>query len=188
MGKGQDKIPAVKSHIKTSDRHLHDDASNRALSTYIFFRSANKKIQKAVSRNLAEYGLSDSKFGVLRSLEDKKSCNMSEIIPWVLVGNSGISGLVSRMKKEGLLDISNGKDDARERHVKLTKKGRETLDKSLTPHREFVADLMRSILTDEEVEQAQKILMKLNQGLDKVVTIGVSSQAEVKEEGVEGNE
>lgn len=158
-----DKVEDCRSRLCLEEREKH------ALAVYLNFRSANKKLQRLVALDLKRYGLTDAKFGVLRAFEDRESCTMSEIVPWVLVGNSGITGIIDRMERDGLVTRTGGVKDARERHVRLTPKGRQLLDESLLPHRMYVAFLTESLLCDEEVENAESLLARLNDGLDKLI-------------------
>ncbi len=146
-----------------------EEREKHALAVYLSFRSANKKLQRLIALDLKRYGLTDAKFGVLRAFEDRESCTMSEIIPWVLVGNSGITGIIDRMERDGLVTRTEGVKDARERHVSLTPRGQRLLEESLLPHRMYVALLTESLLCDEEVKNAELLLATLNHGLDRLI-------------------
>lgn len=157
-------------NVKCADGPLARQAApgllqKEELTVYLAFRSVNRKLQKAVAHDLKAYGLTDAKFGVLRAFENRDSCTMSEIVPWVLVVNSGITGIVRRMERAGLLSRAKGREDARERHVRLTEKGRALLNRALPAHRQYVASIMAGF-DEKEVLALEKLLAKMGGLLD----------------------
>ncbi len=160
-------MPLSRAEQQSSELTRVAEDQRQSLSLYLTFRSVNKKLQTIVARNLKTYDFTDAQFGVLRAFEHKTRCNMGDILPWVFIGNTGVTRVIDRMENKGLVKrIKEGLSDGRERHVVLTEKGRDLLNKVLPAHRRYVASLA-SAMKDEEVQLLEELLRKFENLLEQ---------------------
>ncbi len=108
-------------------------------------RTMESDIQRA-------HGISISWYDVLTqlSLADSKKMTHSQLGERMLVTGGGISRLVDRMAKAGLVVRRASRQDRRSTYVVLTKKGEETLELASPQVLESVQDgFLRHLLEDE---------------------------------------
>ena len=87
-------------------------------------------IEKAAYRTFKPYGLTPAQFNVLNLLAGREADNTSgmrasDLARQLIVDRSNVTGLIKRMKKEGLLLEIENLQDRRQHVVGLTPKGRE---------------------------------------------------------------
>jgi DNA-binding MarR family transcriptional regulator len=87
---------------------------------------------------------------------------MSELAEAVLLSRSGLTRLVDRLQKDGLVARQPDPDDARGTYTVLTGKGRDTLRDASLVHLAGVADLVLTRLSDAELRQLQALMIKLD--------------------------
>lgn len=131
---------------------------------YVSLRHIGNELRKASSRHLARLGTTDAHFGVLRALHNRDGQTLSEIRTWVLTGSSNISTLMRRMEREGLVELFKGHPDQRFTKARLTDKGRALAEATITPHRQYVTDLL-SCFSPKELEELNHLLEKLDKHL-----------------------
>jgi DNA-binding MarR family transcriptional regulator len=93
---------------------------------------------------------------------------MSELAEAVLLSRSGLTRLVDRMQREGLVERVPDPGDARGLFTVLTTKGRDALRNASVVHLAGVSELVFDRLTDDELRQLQFLMTKLDPqaGLD----------------------
>jgi DNA-binding MarR family transcriptional regulator len=87
---------------------------------------------------------------------------MSELAEAVLLSRSGLTRLVDRLQKDGLVARQPDPEDARGMYTVLTAKGRDTLRDASRVHLAGVADLVLTRLSDAELRQLQGLMIKLD--------------------------
>jgi DNA-binding MarR family transcriptional regulator len=103
------------------------------LENQLCFRlyTASRLITQAYHPLLSEHGLTYPQYLVLLVLWEKDAQPVNDIAKRLLLETNTITPLLKRMEAEGIVTRSQGKKDARQVIVKLTKKGRD-LQKKLT--------------------------------------------------------
>ena len=88
----------------------------------------------------ARHGLSLSSYEVLLFLADAPGgrMRMSQLAESVLLSRSGLTRLVDRLERDGLLDRERCEDDARGWFAAITESGRSTFDEARATHLEGV--------------------------------------------------
>ncbi len=103
------------------------------LENQLCFRlyTASRLITQAYHPLLSEHGLTYPQYLVLLVLWEKDAQPVNDIAKRLLLETNTVTPLLKRMEAEGIVTRSQGKKDARQVIVKLTKKGRD-LQKKLT--------------------------------------------------------
>ena len=105
-----------------------------------------------LGRRLADHGLQPGWFDVLAAL--RRSGSPYELTPTQLMGalivtSGGLTKRLDRMTEAGLLTRRPDPDDRRGTRVRLTRKGRGTIDRALVDHVANEAVLLRSLTAAE---------------------------------------
>lgn len=125
---------------------------------------AAQALEKTAQRILKPHGLTPAQFNVLNLLSDQpKGMRASDLAGALIVDPSNVTGLLKRMKRDGLLkELENGKD-RRQHIVGLNDKGHAiwsaacrdydkglaALDASITrAHRTAAEKVLRQLITD----------------------------------------
>jgi DNA-binding MarR family transcriptional regulator len=122
---------------------------------------------KALDAELVrEHGLPLSSYEVLLFLADAPdgSLRMSELADGVLLSRSGLTRLVDRMEREGLLRRERCEDDARGYNALITDKGRELFADARRTHLDGVRKRFLSRLSGEELRTLARLWEKVAPG------------------------
>lgn len=103
----------------------------------------------------AEHGLPVSSYEVLMYIADAdgERLRMHDLADSVLLSRSGLTRLVDRLAKDGLVEREACPDDARGAFAKLTPHGRDALDAARATHLSGVRELFLKHFSEEEQEQ-----------------------------------
>jgi DNA-binding MarR family transcriptional regulator len=115
---------------------------------------AHSALTKALDAELVRaHGLPLSSYEVLLFLADSSDgqMRMSELADGVLLSRSGLTRLVDRMQREGLLRRERCEDDARGWFAAITPKGRELFTRARKTHLDGVRERFLSHFTREEL-------------------------------------
>lgn len=128
------------------------------LVTVLF--KATKAIEDEIKKNILQYKLTITEFGVLEALYTKGALFVQELCQKVLVPNSSMTYTLDKLEKNGF--ISRRKDivDKRSYQVILTQEGLEKTKKMLTEHYLFLDELINT-LTLEEQELLRTLLKRM---------------------------
>lgn len=123
---------------------------------------------KALDADLeARHGLQLSTYEVLMHLADADAdrMRMCDLAQTVLLSRSGLTRLVDRLAREGLLERVACNDDARGAYAKLTPAGREKLDAARATHLAGVRAMFVERFTEAELEQLGSAWERVLSGL-----------------------
>jgi DNA-binding MarR family transcriptional regulator len=104
---------------------------------------------------LAEHDLPLTSYEVLINLQaaPERRRRMAELADGVLLSRSGMTRLVDRLEREGLLERDACTDDGRGTFAVLTDKGEELLSRARRTHLDDVRRRFLAHFTPEELEQ-----------------------------------
>jgi DNA-binding MarR family transcriptional regulator len=122
---------------------------------------------KALDAELVrEHGLPLSSYEVLLFLADAPDgrLRMSDLADGVLLSRSGLTRLVDRMEREGLLRRERCEDDARGYNALITDKGRELFADARRTHLDGVRKRFLSRLSREELRTLARLWEKVAPG------------------------
>ena len=111
------------------------------LENQLCFRlyTASRLITQAYHPLLGKFGLTYPQYLVLLVLWEKDCQPVNDIAKRLLLETNTVTPLLKRMEAQGVVTRSQGKEDARQTIVKLTKKGRD-LQKKLSDVPETVGN------------------------------------------------
>ena len=103
----------------------------------------------------AAHGLPLTSYDVLIYLKQapRRRLRMAELADSVLLSRSGVTRLVDRLEREGLLVRDACDDDGRGLYAVLTRKGEELLERARPTHLAGVRERFLSHFSEEELEQ-----------------------------------
>jgi DNA-binding MarR family transcriptional regulator len=123
--------------------------------------AAARSLEKAAARVFKPHGLTPARFNVLNLLsEEPAGMRASDLASALIVDPSNVTGLLKRMKKEGLLTEMENASDRRQYIVGLSAKGRRAWRDA---HRDYERCLAALIgrLTGAECAAADRVLQTL---------------------------
>ena len=117
--------------------------------------------QRVRTRLRVEFDVTLPRFDVMAALYDapEEGLSMGEVSRRLKVSNGNVTGIVERLKKEGLIQRRTKPDDRRSQLVRLTDSGRTTFEEMAEAHEGWIASML-SGLSEEEVEQLKNLLGK----------------------------
>lgn len=130
------------------------------LKLWVVLARAHAAIERRVSRDIAEHGLSIAEFGILELLYHRGPQLLGDIQRRILVSSGGITFLVDRLEEKGLVAREACPDDRRARFAVLTPAGR-TLMKRIFPRHAAAVSRALSGLTRDERQAATRLLRAL---------------------------
>jgi DNA-binding MarR family transcriptional regulator len=122
---------------------------------------------KVLDAELArEHDLPLSSYEVLLFLADAPEgrLRMSDLADGVLLSRSGLTRLVDRMERDGLLRRERCEDDARGFNAAITGKGRELFQRARRTHLDGVRERFLSRLSADELSTLAQLWEKLAPG------------------------
>ncbi len=129
--------------------------TTRELRAWRGMLRAHAAMAKALDAQLeAAHGLQLSSYEVLMYLADAENerMRMCDLASSILLSRSGLTRLVDRLGREGLIERVACSDDARGQFAKLTPAGREKLQAARVTHLAGVRALFLDRFTPEELE------------------------------------
>jgi DNA-binding MarR family transcriptional regulator len=124
----------------------------------------HSQMTKALDVQLTrEHGLPLSSYEVLLFLADAPDgqMRMSELADGVLLSRSGLTRLVDRLEREGLLRRARCEEDARGYFAAITDRGREVFRRARKTHLDGVRELFLSRFSREELRTLGALWEKL---------------------------
>jgi DNA-binding MarR family transcriptional regulator len=124
-------------------------------------------LTKALDAELVrEHGLPLSSYEVLLFLCDSPGgrLRMSELADGVLLSRSGLTRLVDRMERDGLLRRQRCEDDQRGYYAEITDKGRELFARARKTHLDGVRERFLSHLSGDEQRTLGRLWEKVSPG------------------------
>ncbi len=136
---------------------------------------AHAALAKALDAQLeAEHGLQLSSYEVLMYLADaeEQRMRMCDLASSILLSRSGLTRLVDRLQREGLLERVACRDDARGAFAKLTPLGHDRLAAARVTHLAGVRAMFLDLFTPEELaalgESWDRVLERTGWGCCKI--------------------
>jgi DNA-binding MarR family transcriptional regulator len=127
-------------------------------------------LTKALDAELVrEHHLPLSSYEVLLFLADSPQgrMRMSELADGVLLSRSGLTRLVDRMERDGLLRRRRCEDDARGYFAEITDKGRELFRRARRTHLDGVRERFLSRFSGDELRLMAALWEKVEPGISR---------------------
>src|SRR5215217_3186707 len=152
----QDEAPPLTGEAR-------DEETALALRLWIALARAHNAVAVQAQADVARHGLTVAEFGVLEALYHKGPMLLNEVQRRILVSSGGITYLVDRLEKRGLVERRDCPGDRRARIAALTAAG-EALVREIFP--EHAARIKQAVsgLGKKEKREAIRLLRALAAG------------------------
>jgi DNA-binding MarR family transcriptional regulator len=138
-------------HVETlqEDARRFPTLDPQAVLAFLSILVVAGDVERRIEAHFARYGLSQGRFLTLMLLNRRNdSMSPAELAEAMDVKRATVTGLLDSLESDGLVSRTNRKDDKRMVDVRLTKKGKELLDRNLPDHYAriggFMSDLTRA--------------------------------------------
>ncbi len=113
-----------------------------------------------------KYGITDAQFNVLIQLQYGKGEGLSQIdlVKRLVVNKSDMTGIIDRLEKAGLVMRENHPKDRRVNMIKITRKGRETVN-SIEPGYFTGVKKIMSGLSQKNMDTVLKSMEKIRENI-----------------------
>jgi MarR family 2-MHQ and catechol resistance regulon transcriptional repressor len=119
-----------------------DDDTALALHTWIALARAYNAVAERAAADVARHDLTTAEFGVLEALHHKGPMLLSEVQRRILVSSGGITYLVDRLEKRGLVERRDCPGDRRARLAALTPAGTGLMRSIFPEHAAVIRDAL----------------------------------------------
>ena len=135
------------------DVDMNTRPTREGLAAWRAFLEAHHAVTTVLAEELDEIGLPIGFYDVLVQLTEAElaGLRMADLARRVLLSKSGLTRLVDRMAREGLVARRPSPEDGRGYYVIATPVGRTALRKASPDHLRGVAKHFTSLLTDDEL-------------------------------------
>ena len=105
-----------------------------ALRLWVALARAYRAIEAHAAADVARHGLTVAEFGILEALHHKGRLLLGALGQTILVSSGGITFLVDRLERRGLVEREQCPDDRRARYAVLTPEGRRLIARIFPEH------------------------------------------------------
>jgi MarR family 2-MHQ and catechol resistance regulon transcriptional repressor len=112
---------------------------------------AHALIQGKAANDVARYGLTSAEFGVLEAVYRNGPMALGEIQGELLVSSGGITYLVDRLERRGIVKRRAAPEDRRVRRVELTRKGMQLIQEIFPQHAQRLEQLLSGLTSREQL-------------------------------------
>ena len=109
-----------------------------------------------IEKNVQDFGLNISEFGVLEMLYHKGDQPVQKVAEKILVTSGTITYVINKLEKKELVIRRKCDKDKRVFYVSLTEKGKEFIEDIFPKHKDFIDNLFR------DLDEANKIQLLEN--------------------------
>jgi DNA-binding MarR family transcriptional regulator len=169
MSESEDSVPVTGTAPVTGPVPVRAAAvvnpTHWRLAVWRSFLRTHTHLLRQLEQQLQAHGkIAIGSYDVLVQLAEApdNKLRMSELAEAVLLSRSGLTRLVDRLQKDGLVARQPDPEDARGTYTVLTGKGRDTLRDASQVHLAGVTDLVLTRLSDVELRQLQALMIKLD--------------------------
>lgn len=125
------------------------------LHLWIVLARAFRAIEAHASADAARHGLTLAEFGILEALWHKGRLLLGELGQTILVSSGGITFLVDRLEKRGLVERQECEDDRRARFAVLTPEGEKIVQDIFPGHAARLKEVLAGLDAGEQREAAE---------------------------------
>jgi MarR family 2-MHQ and catechol resistance regulon transcriptional repressor len=140
--------------------------ANPSLRLWVILARAHDAVRGRIEADILRHGLTPAEFGVLEALHHKGPLLLGDLQRKVLVSSGGITYLVDRLAKRGLVERLACPGDRRARNAGLTPAGRELIEQIFPEHQAAVAEAVGGLSQQEQAE-AIDLLRKLGKAAEQ---------------------
>ncbi len=137
-----------------------------ALRIWLRILTSAQLIEKEVRRRFrTEFDTTLPRFDVMAALaREPEGQTMGDVSHWLLVSSGNLTGIISRLVKDGMVTRTQSSGDRRSHLVKLSAKGQKEFKRMSRKHEKWVKDMLCG-LTREEMATLDELLTKVKKSL-----------------------
>jgi len=131
---------------------------------WVAFLLSNAKIVREIDRRIGAAGVVDmASYDVLLQLEDApdRRMKMTDLAEAVIFSKSGITRLVDRLEKDGLIERQSCPSDRRRVHAALTDKGLAERERAWPAYQQAIAELFAAHMSEKEAAEVARVLGRM---------------------------
>ncbi len=138
-------------------------------TTFWCFRlnALSRKISRMYNSRCLEHGVTAAQTFVIFDVMEHGGTSVKDIASRIQLDSPGVTGLIDRLVKEGLVERKEDPEDRRSLRINLTQKGRELAESKLAPMARDFNQYIRSIVQPEVAKIFQNSLDLFDQQLSK---------------------
>ncbi|MCY9664034.1 MarR family transcriptional regulator [Paenibacillus alginolyticus] len=133
---------------------------NDSLDLYIALSRASEWVNAHGDRDIRNYGLNRTEFGVLELLYHKGAQPIQQIGSKVLMSSGNITYVVDKLEKKEFVKRKTSTEDRRLIFAEITEKGKQFIEEVFPEHTKVIEKAVAG-LTAEEKKLASQLLKKL---------------------------
>ncbi len=137
-----------------------EEGQDLALKLWVVLARAYNAVQAHSFADIARHGLTPGEFAILEVLFHKGPLLLGEVQRKILVSSGGITFLVDRLERRGLVERRACPDDRRARYAALTPAGEELIGRIFPEHARCMQQALEG-LDEEEKRMAVKLLRQM---------------------------
>lgn len=149
----------------------HKPRLPRGYHTWLTGVKNYQKCNRALTTALHELGISLAQHEVLLTIDGNEGLTQQALAEHLLVVKSNVSGLLRRLEQQDFVKRKPDPDDARNKLLTLTPKGRRIVRKSFAIQAGIV-DTMMGAMDDGELAQVFASSRKVGEALDTLLSSG----------------
>ena len=143
------------------------------LANRLFFRlyQCANMMHKTGSRAVEEEGLTTQQWAVLGALSREKTqggMSIGELARYLMVSRQNLSGLISRMERDGHVAVAPSGEDRRSRVVTMTKSGRHVWQVLALPKIRGYYDQILADFSVNDVTHTLHYLLKILENMERL--------------------
>lgn len=137
-----------------------EDGQTLALRLWVALARAHNAVAAQAQADAARHGLTLAEFGVLEALHHRGPMLLGEVQRRILVSSGGITYLVDRLEKRGLVERRDCPEDRRARFAALTSEGEAFMARVFPEHAARIKAAL-SGLGKKEKREALRLLREV---------------------------
>lgn len=137
--------------LRTKKNHATDEINNRLF--FRLFQVANTLHTKG-TQAVEEFGVTTQQWSVLGALSRPQvldGMSIGDLSRFLLVSRQNLTGLLSRLERDGLIERVTSEDDRRSRKVKLSTQGVVLWKKLQEPIHNFYDQALKDLSFDDRL-------------------------------------
>ena len=128
-----------------------------SLQLWVVLARAFRAIQDHAAADAARHGLTLAEFGILEALWHKGRLLLGELGHTILVSSGGITFLVDRLEKRGLVAREECEEDRRARYAVLTREGAKLVQRIFPEHAARLQEVLGGLDDDAKRQVAAQL-------------------------------
>lgn len=112
--------------------------ADASLKLYTVLTRAAESLHAHTKADIESHGLTSTEFAILEALYHKGRMLLNEVQKKILVSSGGITFLIDKLEKRGLVQRTPCASDRRARYAELTEEGTKLMDRIFPTHAEVI--------------------------------------------------